>query len=330
VAVWIDYNNDGAFTLSERVYYHAGTIAGAETHTGTIIVPATATTCAPLRMRVIADWYLATIPANGCGTLEYGQAEDYTVNIVPEPVTLTNTITSGSNPSCAGSALTFTATPATALTAPVYTWYVNNVAAGSGNTFTTSSIADGSTVYSRVDYTVACGGADSAFSNVITVSRTAQVTPSVTISVTDNTICAGSSVTFTATPVNGGTAPSYQWTVNGVNAGTNNAVFSTTSLADGDSVRVVMTSNATCVTTAVVTSNAIGMTVSATGTWTGETSSDWMTPSNWCGGVPGPTTDVEIPPTAPFMPILNTTTTVGSFRNKGSMTVGPSGVLHVQ
>jgi 1,4-dihydroxy-2-naphthoyl-CoA synthase len=48
------------------------------------------------------------------------------------------------------------------------------------------------------------------------------------------TICAGTTVTFAANPVNAGTSPTYQWKVNGVNAGTNNAIFTNSVLAHGD------------------------------------------------------------------------------------------------
>jgi PKD repeat protein len=77
----------------------------------------------------------------------------------------------------------------------------------------------------------------------------------------DNTICAGTSVTFTATPTNGGTAPVYQWQVNGSNVGTNSPTYTTTALTNGQIVTVIMTSNLSGVTGSPATSNAITMTV---------------------------------------------------------------------
>src|SRR6185436_9333457 len=73
----------------------------------------------------------------------------------------------------------------------------------------------------------------------------------------------GTNVTFTATPTNGGT-PSYQWKLNGANAGTNSATYQNAALANNDVVTVVMTSSLTCVTQPTATSNAITITVSGT------------------------------------------------------------------
>ncbi len=64
----------------------------------------------------------------------------------------------------------------------------------------------------------------------------------VTIVASNNPVCAGTPVTFTATPANGGSAPAYQWKVNGVNVGLNSAAFSYTP-ANADTVACVMTSN---------------------------------------------------------------------------------------
>ena len=73
---------------------------------------------------------------------------------------------------------------------------------------------------------------------------TATVTPSVTIAPSPgNTICAGTNVTFVAIPSNGGTTPSYQWKVNGVNVGTNSNTYQNAALANGSKITCVMTSN---------------------------------------------------------------------------------------
>jgi hypothetical protein len=87
------------------------------------------------------------------------------------------------------------------------------------------------------------------------------LSPSVHISASASAICAGNPVIFTASPVNAGTSPSYAWKQNGSSVGSNSAVFTSSSLVDKDKVWVVMTSNESCVTTAMVNSDTSIVTV---------------------------------------------------------------------
>jgi len=80
----------------------------------------------------------------------------------------------------------------------------------------------------------------------------------ITIGASANPFCPGNSVTFTATPMNGGTNPAYQWKVNGINKGTNSPTYSYNP-ASGDLVSCILTSNLPCVTANPATSNTITM-----------------------------------------------------------------------
>lgn len=74
------------------------------------------------------------------------------------------------------------------------------------------------------------------------------LTPSLSILVRgSDRVCKGSNLSIKAFPVNGGTNPQYQWTVNGVPvAGATGVYFISNSLNNGDTVRCILTSNYPC------------------------------------------------------------------------------------
>ncbi len=176
-------------------------------------------------------------------------------------------LTTGSNPQCAGASVTFTATPTNGGTTPSYQWKVNGTNVGTNSTtYSTTALTNGQAVTCVMTSNAACVTVNPVTSNSITMGVNPALTASVSIALTtgSNPQCAGASVTFTATPTNGGTTPSYQWKVNGTNVGTNSTTYSTSALTNGQAVTVVMTSNANCVTTNPVTSNSITMGVNPT------------------------------------------------------------------
>lgn len=87
---------------------------------------------------------------------------------------------------------------------------------------------------------------------------------SITISASDTAICAGTPVTFTASPANGGTSPVYEWKVNGNTVGTNSNTFTTASLNHQDVITCILTSNQSCVLGSPATSNAVVISVYTT------------------------------------------------------------------
>jgi uncharacterized protein (TIGR02145 family) len=159
---------------------------------------------------------------------------------------VTVSIISSSNPFCAGSSVTFTATPNNGGTPPSYQWKVNGIGVGPDNQVYSYFPNNGDVVTCVLNSNIACPVGNPATSNAITMVVNSNLPAGVSITATPNPFCPGSSVTFHATPSNGGPLPAYQWKVNGINAGVNSDTYSY-SPANGDSVRCVMTSNLACV-----------------------------------------------------------------------------------
>ena len=98
--------------------------------------------------------------------------------------------------------------------------------------------------------------------NRVMTSFPALVTPSVIIAANPgDSITTGTSVTYTATPTNGGFTPAYQWKKNGINVGNNSITYTDATLANGDIITCVLTSNNPCASTANANSNGITMVV---------------------------------------------------------------------
>ena len=175
-----------------------------------------------------------------------------------------NIVSSGST-ICPGSGAVFTATPLYGGTSPSYQWQLNGSDVGTDNSTYTSTISNNGDVITCTMTSSESCVTEPAFSNAITMNVVSTMSAAVLISANPGVnICTGNTVIFTATPYNGGSIPFYQWKVNGFNVGTNSPTFTSSSLADNDIVKCVMTSSESCVISNPVISNLLTIKIGPT------------------------------------------------------------------
>ena len=193
--VWFDWNNNGAFDIGEEVQLGTNT-TNTNAFTTTITVPSNAV-IANTRMRVINRILTGYTAAPACGPINYGQFEDYTLNIISPPACVTPTaqptalVLAPSGTSLAGS---FTAASPTPNNYLVYISPVNTAPTlVNGTTYTTGAFGAGTIVDldSNTSF-VATGLAVSTLYYVLIYSY--------------NSICSGTTPTyFTTSPLTGST-----------------------------------------------------------------------------------------------------------------------------
>ena len=261
---------DNSFTPTQLVDFTTGMISSTLGLVNVILEEpgGTGTTYGYLPMAKvidISDFYTGTLDVKGIEFTNFTYANlDLLAIAGTQNCTPTLTITSPANNICAGSSITFTATPTNGGGSPVYQWTVNGIIVGTNSsTYTTASLMNGDVVSCVLTSSSSCSSVNTAVSNNVTMSVNTSVTPALTIGASANNVCVGTNVTFTATAVNGGVSPSYQWQVNGVNTGTNSSTFSSSSLANTDIVSCILTSSSSCALPVNATSNNITMQVNA-------------------------------------------------------------------
>jgi hypothetical protein len=192
-----------------------------------------------------------------CATGNPATSSNITMVILP---TLPASVSVGvdQNNICAGVSSTFTATPTNGGT-PTYQWYLGTTPVGTNSPTYSYVPTNGDQVSVVMTSTYQCVTGSPATSSAVTMVVNPILPVSVVAGPDQNNICAGTSVTFTATPTNGGT-PTYQWYLNGFPIGTNSPTY-TFVPSNLDQVSVVMTSSNACVSGNPATSGSTAMIV---------------------------------------------------------------------
>lgn len=184
--------------------------------------------------------------------------------IVVNPATQTDVAQINLSPSsvsiCQGTNVTFNASYTNGGTTPLLQWQLNgaNVGAG-GATFSSSTLNNGDVITCTLISNDPCVISTTVTSASVTATVIPQVNPTITISSSETSVCAGETITYSSVVSDCGTDGTYYWFVNGV-------VRDSTS---GPNLTLTMTSNAEVICTFMcndpcsnpATSNSLDITV---------------------------------------------------------------------
>ena len=124
----------------------------------------------------MAGTYSVTVTVGGCTSAVATTAVIVNTTITPS---VTIAITSGTNPTCAGASVTFTATPSGGGTTPAYQWQVNGSNVGTNSpTYTTTTLTNGQVVTVILTSNSPCASPTTATSSGITDRKSTRLNSS--------------------------------------------------------------------------------------------------------------------------------------------------------
>ena len=206
-----------------------------------------------------AGTYSVVARRNGCNSLPA-----YTTVAVIQGPYVSSTVAPGDS-ICPGASATFISVPQSPGPNPTFEWFKNGVSTGvTTANYTTAGINTGDKFYVEMKAPGVCNSAIKSNDNTMFV-RPATAPPAAVIAAdAGGNVWPGLNVTFSViTLVNGGTNPTYQWKLGGVDiGGATGSTYSTTALTDKDTICVYVTSSELCPSPPSTLSNCIGMNVS--------------------------------------------------------------------
>jgi trimeric autotransporter adhesin len=242
---------DGSETMTTYTLYRSGvgSSIGSFTGTGTPLY---------FGSMLTAGMYTVTATnASGCNSNMGGSA---TVSITPVVTPAVSVSADMGDTVCAGTMVTFGATGVNGGIAATYEWKVNGITVtGSGSAYAYIP-SNGDVITATMTSSAAC-----ALPSSVSGSKSIRVetieTPSANISVSPSaSVCEGTTVTFSVSAANGGTAPAYTWMKNGTIAMGSGTTMSFIP-SDNDVIVCWLNSNYRCLSVNNVPSNSITLNV---------------------------------------------------------------------
>lgn len=205
-------------------------------------------------------YYYTLVNLNGCKRKDSVFAQ---VDIPSVPNITINSVTGDTI--CEGDLASFTSNILFGGSSPSYQWIVNGTSeiGAISSVWASPYLNSGDTIYCVLTSNAYCVNPTQDTSNKIVLTIDPIVPPTVIVTASpSNVYSPGITITFTANVINGGSSPSYQWRVNGVNVpGATNSVYSTNTLVINDKVTVLVHSNAQCVFPDTALGNVISVEV---------------------------------------------------------------------
>lgn len=331
IGVWIDFNSDDVYSADEKL----GEITNMDANQSSALgftVP-TGAVLGSTKMLVRAVWSQTEI--DPCTIYSFGEAEIYTINIISPcetpgtPISLSESAVNDNSATISWSAGdpvgTATVTYYWAIGSGTNVNYESNYTqrgTTTGISANLSSLSAGTQYYWTVKAVTSCNNTSSAYASVDNFT-TSCITPGTPTSLSTTGISTGSAtLNWTAGTPTGSTNVSYYWAVNNsstVNYETNyvqrgitnnlNTIIYNLSLNTQYYWTVKAVTDCGSGTSSLYASaiNFTTLSVDAPITWTGTTSTDWNTTTNWNPQqIPTVTNNVIIPAGCTFYPEITT------------------------
>jgi hypothetical protein len=195
------------------------------------------------------------IVSNSCGPDSARLAITVNPSVTPS-VSLTSTL----GTTTCGVPGTFAATPVGGGPTPAYQWSVNGAAVTGATlpSYTYVPVA-GDVVSVELISDAPCAATTTATAT-ITMSGGSSILPTINIAtgLAGDTLCIGVPITLTSAITNGGSSPTYNWTLNGVSSGSGSTfLYTPTAASEGDIIVCELTSSIPCAIPSSVLSNDI-------------------------------------------------------------------------
>ena len=173
------------------------------------------------------------------------------VVVVNPTDSLVITLSATANPACEGMPVTCFVPPLVGGPSTDFGWLLNGFNAGTNTNEFTFVPVNGDRVKCVLYSPLFCTPGSLASTDELVIDVIPKVPVNVTVTPSANPVCEGDPVTITASSLNGGTSPAWQWWINGINSGSADSVY-TYNPANGDEVICILASNHYCIMDSVV------------------------------------------------------------------------------